>query len=113
MLVERTRGGLRVIRTDDDPKIYKESEFWHKLKTYLNDWHSFDLIKKLMYKDGHMVDDHQYYLRDRKWNFCIFDNYYALRCVHEPFNAGDVELSIVVWNGIMTPIDSRKEQSCN
>ncbi len=111
MLVKRTGNGITVIRTANEPKIYKETEFWHKLKKHLNDWHGHDLIKKLMWKDGHLVDDHQYYLRDRKYGYCIFDSQHALRKVNEPFNEGQVTLAVHIWNGIMPSIDSRKEKA--
>lgn len=86
-----------------------ESAFWFALKKHLNEHCSslfkaelqdgrMDLIKKEMGKDGHLVggNGYPYYLRDRKWRFCIHDSQYAIRDVAEAFNeTGAVSLSIV------------------
>ena len=80
--------------TVSDPtpdRFYSESAFWHALKKALNNGHTFrgeklDLIKKLMWKDGHLVDDHEYYLRDRKGRYCIFDRDYNIRDLAKEFN---------------------------
>lgn len=98
MLVKASAGRLEVIRCDNDPRIYKETQFFHELKNHLNEWHSFDLVKKLMHKDGHLVDDNQYYLRDRKWGFCIYDGAHAVRKVYEPYNDGFVVLNVHTWD---------------
>jgi hypothetical protein len=71
---------VAVVRTK---KYYKETAFWHDLKKAMQAM-GFDVIKKLMYKDGHMVDDNQHYLRDRKWGYCVYDGEHAIRLVHEP-----------------------------
>ena len=42
-----------------------ESSLLYALKTHLNA-KGYDFIKKRMWKDGHMVDDMQQYLRERK-----------------------------------------------
>lgn len=94
--------------TVGDPKpdkFYSETAFFHAVKTVLNrdhkapDGERFDLIKKLMYKDGHLFgDDHSYYLRDRKWRFCIYDGFWAVRDICKEFNAnGTVALTIHHW----------------
>lgn len=98
MKVELTNNdsSLKVYR-DGDKKIYKETEFWHKLKKHLNYHWKSDLIKKIMIKDGHMVSDHVYYLRDRKWKYCIWDGNHQLRLVYENFNKEDFVLLHVEW----------------
>ena len=66
-----------------------ESTFLHHVKQELIK-QGFDVIKKRMWKDGHMVDDTQQYIRTRKpgsdptpdW-FCIYNSSYAV------FDAGD------------------------
>lgn len=88
---------LTVVRMAGDPKLYKESAFWHVLKKHVNEKYKTDLVKRLMWRDGHLVDDHQYYLRDRKWNYAITDNQYALRMVYEDYNVGAVTLDIINW----------------
>lgn len=62
----------------------------------------YDLIKKRMHKDGHMVCDHQQYIRSRclKNNpFCIFNNEYAISDIGLEFNGifdGDeIKLTVI------------------
>lgn len=84
------------------PRFYNESAFWHALKQHLNEHFVIrskkcDLVKRVMSKDGHMVggDNYPYYLRDRKWDYCIQDTQYAVRLLHEEFNRdGYVTLAI-------------------
>jgi hypothetical protein len=77
-----------VTREDSDKKIYRrtdwadpESTFLHDVKKELNN-QGYDFIKKRMYKDGHLVDDRQQYLKDRnpmgKGIYCIHNGYYAV-----------------------------------
>ncbi len=74
-------------------RFKNESAWWYALKKILNA-QGHDVIKKLMYKDGHLVDDNQYYLRDRKWLYCFCDEQYAVRLVHEH---DVVTLGMVRW----------------
>jgi hypothetical protein len=57
-----------------------ESALLYHIKKMLNA-RGYDLIKKRMYKDGHMVDDMQQYLRTRK-------------------PSGDPNKDIYIWNGM-------------
>ena len=62
-----------------------ESRLLYRIKQELNCYLGYDLIKKRMWKDGHMVDDGQLYLRTRSaksngphiyiWNgsWCVYD----------------------------------------
>ena len=94
---------VEVQRAPGDPRAGSESAFWVTLRRHLNGevgGHCLSCpgqwIKKLMWKDGHLVDDSQYYVRERKvmtdatgrhlW--AIEDGYYALRQVHWDYNAG-------------------------
>lgn len=94
-----TRRGLclTVTREPTDPPIHSETSFWYALKKHVNTTYKQDCIKKLMSKDGHMVDDCQYYVRQRKWDYAIIDNHYALRAANTAFNLGSVDLHIVNW----------------
>ena len=40
-----------------------------------------------MWKDGHMVDDTQQYIRDRKATWAIFNDCYAIFDLGEKFNS--------------------------
>lgn len=51
----------------------------------------YDLIKKRMWKDGHLVDETQQYLRTRSWRgeegeFCLYNHAYALCDLGLEFN---------------------------
>lgn len=64
-------------------KFPTESAWWFALKKLLQA-QGKDVVKRLMWRDGHMCSDEIYYLRDRKKRFCFFDPNYALRLVTEP-----------------------------
>lgn len=95
-------------------KFPSESALWRTLQTELNAWHQapdgqpFDLVKKIMASDGHMVgDDHgPYYLRDRKWRWCIYDPGYAIGDLAKDFNkVGEVQLVLHHFNDdVVEPI---------
>jgi hypothetical protein len=90
-----SKGVLAVCREDGDPSMGTESQLLYRIKEYLNktglldgqrDW-----IKKLMHKDGHMVDSHKYYLRVRKPKpggvYCVHDDSYSVRNMAHDYNA--------------------------
>ena len=96
---------LTLCREDSDPKFYGvqnaagESKLFHFLKTELNS-HGFHLIKKRMWKDGHLVDDMQQYLRTDKKRpgvpqIYIWNNKWAIRGAEEDWNDGKVVLSVM------------------
>ena len=87
-------------------KFPTESAFWYALKKVLEagpkdpEGKTFDLVKKVMSKDGHLVggDGYPYYLRDRKWGFCIMDSDYAVRDITQELkDNGVVHLRIEYW----------------
>lgn len=91
---EKYNGICVIAREAGDKKFYNESVFMHHVKLALIK-QGYDVIKKLMYKDGHMVDDHDYYIRDRKGRFGIYDTESAVRPMYEPFNErGEVVLAV-------------------
>lgn len=69
-----------------------ESRFLHHVKLKLIE-QGYDVIKKRMWKDGHMVDDTQQYIRTRKTKavpfFYIYNANYALFDLGRYFNAHD------------------------
>jgi len=74
-------------RGPGEPKIYSESLLWYRIKQILLDA-GFDVIKKCPEKDGHLTSA-PYYIRDRKWRFCLHDELYQMRFIHEAFNSGE------------------------
>jgi hypothetical protein len=83
--VELSNNGCKVTRENGDPKIYSESLLLYRVKKELIR-QGFDVIKKLMSKDGHLVDDTQQYIRERKDKFAIWFSAYALRFSFEDYN---------------------------
>lgn len=92
--------GITVKREEGEPRIYKETAFWYKLKGVLNRGYALDLVKRNMEQDKHMMGDkHTHYLRDRKWRWCIYDGNYAIRFVYDDFNrdAEGAYLTVEHW----------------
>jgi len=79
-------------REKNELRISNESSLLYRLKLLLNE-RGFDFIKKLMWKDGHMVSDTQHYLRARKVapnRICvIYDGNYAIRDSAKEYNEGE------------------------
>ena len=71
-----------------------ESRLLYHVKNILNK-QGYDLIKKRMHKDGHLVDDLQQYLRTRKKtgvpekDICIWNQNWAIEGAEAPFNRDD------------------------
>jgi len=81
------------IQKEAGDKIKNESQFMYQVKKELIKMH-FDVVKKLMYKDGHMVSDTVYYIRDRRGRSCVWDDQYQIRSAADRFNRdGQVHLS--------------------
>tara|TARA_R110000824_G_scaffold214719_1_gene400950 strand:+ start:1364 stop:1693 length:330 start_codon:yes stop_codon:yes gene_type:complete len=104
MEIQLKENSCVVTREPDDPKFYGtvgakgESNLLHALKTKLND-QGFDFIKKRMWKDGHLVDDMQQYLRERVpvngRQLCIYNDAWAIQGANDPYNEkGDVTLAV-------------------
>ena len=81
-----TQNGLTVIRESTDKKYYNDSLLLNDIKKHLIKDQQMDVIKKLAWKDGHMVSDNVHYIRDRKWGFCFFDWQYAIRFLYSEWN---------------------------
>jgi hypothetical protein len=99
-LVEREQG--------DPKKFYDgswgsgESRLLYHLQKELNKM-GYDFVKKRMWKDGHMVDADQLYLRERKKNgercLAIFNSRWAIAGANEDYNRyGAVTFSVFNLN---------------
>jgi hypothetical protein len=95
MKVELNQLTCTVQREQGDPKLRDgswgdaESLLLYRVKKALNA-QGYDLIKKRMWRDGHLVDENQLYLRDRKWRFAIYDLSWAIRNSATTYNDGEV-----------------------
>ena len=97
---------LEVTREAGDPKYYGtlnaagESRLLYAIKKKLNGM-GFDLIKKRMWKDGHLVDGMQQYLRARKAtgyrdkDIALYNMSWAIDGLNDRFNEGSCKLGIV------------------
>jgi len=115
---------IEFTREQGDPKFYGvreakgESNLFHWLKKQLAKGHPdlpkafpVDWIKKRMWKDGHMVDEMQQYLRTRKpvfrqdgvkYHFCMYNGMWAVQGADFYWNEGRVRLLMDVVT-ICTP----------
>lgn len=95
---------LIVTREENDPKYYGvanakgESNLLHAIKTQLNK-EGYSLIKKRMWKDGHLVDDMQQYIRTSKKgagkaDIYIYNHNWNIRGAEDDFNKGKVVLHV-------------------
>ena len=97
-------------REQGDPKFYNSRGSWgsgesrhlyHIQKALIAQ--GYDVIKKRMWRDGHLVDDEQQYIRTRKGfepSFMIYDSEYALRLLNEDYNNNErIRLAVVrdIW----------------
>jgi len=89
MRVALTENNCTVIREPGDKKIYNESQLLHHVKLELIK-QGYDVIKKLMWKDGHMVSDTCHYIRSMNGNIIIWDSQYAIRNAATDYNEGCV-----------------------
>lgn len=94
------QSGLVTIRRDDnDPRPSNESHLLYQIKRELQK-QGFDVIKKRMWKDGHMVSDFCQYIRSRNVKapdaFMLWDSEYAVRDLAQDYRKrGFVTLTIV------------------
>ena len=84
-----------------------ESQLLHHVKLKLNGTPSpvrlphaserTDLVKKRMHRDGHLTADTHQYLRDRRGDWCIYDDQYEIRDAGQEYTRlGKVRLRLQV-----------------
>ena len=107
MIVKLKKNCCIVTREKTDPKFYGivnaagESKLLHHIKLELIK-QGHKVIKKRMWKDGHLVDSMQQYLRTVKGyepSFQIWNSNWAINGAEENFNKGEVVLSVerFIW----------------
>lgn len=96
MLIDLSRPRRLVVRREvTDRKFYDgDSIFLHHVKKALHRL-GYNCIKRLAWKDGHLVDNYMHYLRDRKYRWHIWDPDYAVRSLARKFDT-DGEVTLVV-----------------
>jgi hypothetical protein len=93
MILERQGTRLIVRREASDPKYYRESLFMYHLKVCINRRFGFRCIKKLAWKDGHLVDNWLYYIRPPDHSFYVWYGYSNINTAVSQFNNhGEVSL---------------------
>ena len=98
------RGKVEIIREAGDQTFYGvrdargESRLLFATKTILNQ-QGYELIKKRMWKDGHLVDELQQYLRTKKGvtpAFAIWNDRWAIEGAEVDYNAGKATLALTI-----------------
>lgn len=100
---ETGSGTCTVVREWNDQKFYGnrdakgESRLLYHIQRELRK-QGYDFIKKRMYKDNHMVDQIQQYLRQRKAvngsQLAIWNSKWAIEGAEKAFNDGSVTLAV-------------------
>lgn len=91
MRVELNQNSCSVYKGDSDPKYYTESHLLYAIKQELNS-QGHDLIKKRMWKDGHLMgDDTTQYIRTRssksaRPHIWIYHASWQIESISELFN---------------------------
>lgn len=101
MKLEIREHDIVLTREASDPKFYGvrngvgESRLLHYLAQHLRRL-GHDVIKKRMWKDGHLVDDLQQYVRTRSHEsgFMIFNAGWSIQGGETSWNAGQVILAL-------------------
>ena len=105
MLIEFHTGYIEVFREKGDTAYYGvmnaagESKLFYAIKNHLNA-RGYDLIKKRMWRDGHLVDDMQQYIRTRKpsgdpeKDIYIVNGRWAIEGAEIMYNTGSVVLQL-------------------
>ena len=91
-----------VEREPGDRKLYQDSLLFHVVRNELRR-QGFDVVKRLMWKDGHLTDDSRHYVRERSWKFAVFFESYQLRNAVEDYNRGSVILNVTRWGDPRNP----------
>jgi hypothetical protein len=91
--IYKERGIVEVKKEKGDPIFYRtewadaESTFLYRVKKELEK-QGLDCIKKRMWKDGHMVDDQQQYIRDRNpdYKWAVYNDCWTVHDAGMEFN---------------------------
>ncbi len=73
-----------IVTLEKGERMKTESDLFYKLKVVLQN-QGYDVIKKCPEKDGHMYSA-PWYIRERKWAWCLVHNRHELELAHEVIN---------------------------
>jgi hypothetical protein len=100
MRVDLQKTRCIIFRLEGDPHFPSETAFWYALKRELQS-QGHDVIKRLMTRDGHLVSEGVYYIRDRKCKWCLEDPMRDIDAIHQTYNAyGVITLLRHYWENI-------------
>lgn len=98
--IDKDSGTMTITLESGDNKNWSDSTMLYHVKQTLQKM-GYDVIKKRMWKDGHMVDDEQQYIKTRshkvdKDSFCAWQVYYSVRTMaDENKKYGSIELAMM------------------
>jgi hypothetical protein len=85
-----------VSKEPSDPRLKTNSQLLYHVKKALNLQGMRKWIKKPMWRDGHLTDEHQYYLITRVGDIAIYDPDYRIRNLLTEYNKeGTITLAVV------------------
>lgn len=94
MIIGHLKNKNIIIKLEATDKFPTESSVYHALKLKLIEM-GFDCIKKLMWKDGHLVDSDKYYVRQRAGNWAVTYEMHHQYALHQDLKkSGFVELTM-------------------
>ena len=85
MQVELKEHELIARKSPGDKPISEESQLLHRIKEVLRK-QGHDVIKKEMVKDGHLVSENVYYLRQRRSKWVIWNSSYQIYDASQDYN---------------------------
>ena len=79
------------IRREWDPRVYRESTLYRHIARKLREL-GHDVVVKRMAKDGHLRDDKEFYIRERRWKWALYFGHWQIRNPHTDYNHGELVL---------------------
>jgi len=96
MVKHGRNGTITIIREEGDKKVYNDSTLMRHIARKLNEM-GYNVVKKLMWRDGHMVDDNLTYIKTKRTDeqsFFIYDGAYNIRSAYKDYNEGELILNM-------------------
>lgn len=94
---DQKTGEILIFREKHERTLYKESTFYRRLAEWINKLFHTDIIPKEMWKDGHLVDNGQFYAVDRKRRFGFYQTDWASCCVCRDCFNKNIPVRLEIW----------------